>query len=139
MAETFMMAVLLAAVYFDWKEGRVPNGLILAALPAVFIIAGYQNGIQNILSGLGYMLITILIFWPLFLIRGIGAGDIKLFALIAGLFGLKVLFWIFVCMICPAGIWAVKKYFRGEKTVLLTPFIAIGYVAVMAGRWRGLC
>ncbi len=80
-------AILLAAAYYDWKENRIPNVLCLfaAGLGMLLLFTGGQ-GDQLIRWGTTAIILFFLLF-PLWLLRVIGAGDIKL--ILTGVFFLK--------------------------------------------------
>ena len=70
----FLVILLLAAVFTDWKTGKIPNFLIL-----IGSIAGILIGQPPGKKILGTM-VVIIIFFPFYLIRALGAGDIKCIA-----------------------------------------------------------
>jgi len=100
------MLDLLAMLFFDWRTGilmlllagaavsdyrthRIPNWLVLSgALFGVIynaVLALYpHNNILFPLAGLG---LGLLLFLPLYLIRAMGAGDVKLLAMVGAFLG----------------------------------------------------
>ena len=70
--------LLGAATFFDLRTGKVPNQLIVAG----YLIGGIVriHSIQDAIGCAGTAVLTIAILYPLFLIKGLGAGDIKLFS-----------------------------------------------------------
>jgi len=96
-----MLSLPLAACagWLDWRSRRIPNWLVLAGLVAgialnTFLL--YDN--PSPLSGLWYSLqglgVAFLVYFPLYLLRGMGAGDVKLMAAVGAIVGWKA--WIFV-------------------------------------------
>jgi len=79
-----VLAVLIlssatVAGYFDWRWHRVPNwvtGLTVAVSLAWHTWAGGATGLSSSARGL---LLGIALLFPLFLLRGMGAGDVKFF------------------------------------------------------------
>lgn len=85
----FKAAILLllvtAAAVFDLKSRRIPNGLVLVGLVASLILQiifssfsslyGFKNWGYGLLVGFG-------LFLPLYLLRAMGAGDVKLMAMV---------------------------------------------------------
>ena len=67
----FLVILLLAAVFTDWKRGKIPNVLILIGSVAG-ILTGQPPG-KKILGAI----VVMIIFFPFYLIRALGAGDIK--------------------------------------------------------------
>ena len=73
----FLVIILSVAVFTDFKSGKIPNILILVG-SITGIIAGQPPG--------DYLLravLIILLLFPFYLIKALGAGDIKCFSMIA--------------------------------------------------------
>lgn len=87
--------ILAAGSYFDVREHRIPNWLVLIGVAAGLFLsglaAGIEGGNQAVLCGamsfLGRFFAVIAAFFLLFLFRMMGAGDIKIIALICGYLG----------------------------------------------------
>ena len=74
-----LVLVLLLASLWDLKKGKIPNMLIVTgALYGLLRVFYYQTFFRHIPG----IIIPILIFYPLYKIGTIGAGDIKLFSVI---------------------------------------------------------
>ena len=96
MEKFFLLSFLTGSALCDFRKGRVPNVLILFGT-AAFGIAGFIRGPSpGDGSGAVFTVIalffirtffTVIIFFPLFLFRMMGAGDIKVMAVIAGYMG----------------------------------------------------
>lgn len=78
-----MLVLLLAAAAGDYIQGRVSNRLILAGLGAGIICRVWEDGWSGVLVFVFHAAIPIIIFFILFLMRVLGAGDIKLFSIIS--------------------------------------------------------
>ncbi len=78
-----LICVLLIAVIVDITSYRIPNMCIVAGILMGFIRAFSIGGMGALLKAAGLMLIVFAIGYPLWLMRGIGAGDIKLLMVIA--------------------------------------------------------
>ncbi len=80
-----LAGLLLVAVYYDIRSFRIPNKLILAGLSTGLlfnVILPHETGglsFQSALAGFG---VGLILFLPLYLIRAMGAGDIKLMGMI---------------------------------------------------------
>ena len=75
----------------DIRSFQISNRLIVSG-----ILIGCFFQIQELgVKGVGVFLINVsvpvILFYPLFLMRALGAGDIKLFSMIGGIWGLQVL------------------------------------------------
>lgn len=87
-----LLCILAASVWTDIRTGKISNRLI-----GLGLLLGYiYNLMKYGWNGSFYFLIQIstpvLIFYLLFLMHALGAGDIKLFSVIGSCIGLKGLF-----------------------------------------------
>lgn len=90
------LATAFIAAYFDIRWRRIPNWLVLAGL--VVGLAGnlWLRGAPGLLSSLGGLLLASLIYFPLYLLRGMGAGDVKLMAALGVIVGPAPWLWLFL-------------------------------------------
>ncbi len=85
-----LIALLLVAAASDVRTGRIPNWLVLGgalyALACNSLFPGYPHdaGLVFALEGLGVGLAVLL---PLYLLRAMGAGDVKLMAMAGAFLG----------------------------------------------------
>ncbi len=90
--ETSTLALmLLAAAWYDLRERRIPNRLVLAGLvlgPAFGLLDGGLPGVGESLLGAGAGLLVLL---PFYAFRLVGAGDAKLMAVVGGFTGTSAL------------------------------------------------
>ena len=74
-----LILVLFFASLYDFRRGRIPNLLIaIGAVYGLLRVFYYQNFFSHIPG----IVFPVIIFYPLFKIGTMGAGDIKLFSLI---------------------------------------------------------
>jgi len=92
-----LATVAITAAIFDYRERRVPNWLTLvgaiAGLTANIFIA-QTAGLWTSLKGIG---IALAIYLPLYLLRGVGGGDLKLMAALGAIAGPKN--WIVIMLL----------------------------------------
>jgi prepilin peptidase CpaA len=98
------LLLLLGAIAMDLKDRRIWNGLICLGMVTGLCFRFWESGVTGLLEGVLHLLIPILLFFLLFLIRALGAGDIKLFSMIASIWNVRLLFW---CMVSSFVIGAV--------------------------------
>lgn len=86
-----LLGIIFLAVFFDLRRGKIPNALILSGLCLGWCWQLVQVGLTGIfvfLAGAGLPLVLLAV---LFYFRMLGAGDIKLFAVIGGFMGAEKL------------------------------------------------
>lgn len=82
-----LLCVTVAAVLFDLKDGRIPNGIIVTGLLWGNAYQLFSRGIMGVTVFLGGMLLPVLLFGAVYYFRMIGAGDIKLLCVAGGFLG----------------------------------------------------
>jgi prepilin peptidase CpaA len=94
-----MLQICLAGLFFiiaiatDLYKQRIPNSLCLVAIFCGFAINGYYAQLNGVLlAAFGFALAFVLLF-PVFILRVLGAGDIKLMMGIGALMGPQLLAW----------------------------------------------
>jgi prepilin peptidase CpaA len=117
--------VAIAAIY-DIRYRRIPNWLVLTG-----IIAGLAwnsstsgwSGLGRAAEGLG---LGFILYFPLYLIRARGAGDVKLLAAVGAITGPGNCLWIFLLTAILGGIIAlVLLMFRGR---VRKTFFNVGWI-----------
>src|SRR4051812_4812829 len=102
-----MAAITLTAAYTDIRSRIVPNWLIVAGLICGFGINAALTGWHGVLMSLLGFALALLIYVPLFLLRAMGGGDVKLMAAIGALVGPQNWFYIFIFASLAGGLYAV--------------------------------
>ncbi len=92
-----LLALLLAATWFDVRSHRIPNKLVFwGALAGVLLHVALPEGrgfISSLPGGLGFLDalaglgIGLAVFLPVYLLRAMGAGDVKLMAMVGAFLG----------------------------------------------------
>lgn len=104
-----LLVLLMGAAFFDLKESRIPNlfiltGLVTGVLYRLFVL--HEKDYLLLILGI---VLPIVIFSPLFLIRAMGAGDIKLMAVTGTFFNVADNVKCMILAIFLAGIMALIK------------------------------
>jgi Flp pilus assembly protein protease CpaA len=81
------VAMLAVAVYMDVTRHRIPNKLNLVGLCSGLLLQGVAAGFPGLLNGVLGGLVGLACFAPLYLLRGMGAGDVKLLAAVGTFLG----------------------------------------------------
>ncbi len=67
-----------AACWFDVRTRRIPNQLTFSAATAGLVAATLTHGGQGAVSSATGLIVGLALFFPLFALKGLGAGDVKL-------------------------------------------------------------
>lgn len=119
---------VLIAAWTDWTSWRIPNRLVAGSAAAALMLAAFApDGI-----GLGTCLygaaVGFVVFLPLYLVKGMAAGDVKLMAVIgmyAGPWG-AIDIALLTCLI--GGAWALVAMAL-KKDAGLLPWLALQWQA----------
>jgi prepilin peptidase CpaA len=85
-------AVAGAACWFDVRTRRIPNWLTFPAAGIGFASATAAHGVHGTVSSGEGFLIGLALFFPLFVLKGLGAGDVKLMGALGAWLGSSVIF-----------------------------------------------
>lgn len=125
-AEFQAMLELLAMLFFDWRIGvltlllltaaicdfrshRIPNQLVLGGLlfGAIYNTAFPPTPHDSVLFPLGGVALALLVFLPLYLMRAMGAGDVKLMAMAGAFLGPTDIFCAMLASMVTGGVLAL--------------------------------
>ncbi len=100
-------AICVIGAITDLRSRRIPNWLTLGALPIGLIASGILGGWQGLFLSFAGMILALLIYFPLYLLRAMGAGDAKLMAAIASFLGPLMWLHLFIFSSILGGVVAV--------------------------------
>jgi prepilin peptidase CpaA len=128
-----LLIVCLAAIY-DLRYRRIPNWLVLTGLllglgANTFLFE--WAGLQRSLIGLG---VAFLVYFPLYLLRGMGAGDVKLMAAVGAIVGWADWFGIFFLTAIVGGLAALALL--ATRSQLQRGFSNVGYLVIQLLSFR---
>jgi len=101
-----LLLVVVSAVIMDFSTGKVSNYLIIVGLIMGFFLQILSGGKEQIIYSLAGAVVPLVVLMLVFLIGGIGAGDIKLFSVIGLFLGAKG---VFTCIVVAFIIGAVMS------------------------------
>jgi prepilin peptidase CpaA len=99
-----LLSVAIAAAIYDWRFRRIPNWLCVAGLLAGFSAQIYLQGARGLLTAGEGFGVALLIYLPLYLLRGMGAGDVKLMAALGSIAGPMSWFVLFMVTAVLGGV-----------------------------------
>lgn len=102
-----LFGIVVIAAFTDLREQRVPNWLTGPGLLCAFALHGIYSG----LAGLGFAVMGAAAGFGLLIafyaVGGMGAGDVKLMAVVGGFLGVYAVFWVFLVTGVVGGFYAV--------------------------------
>jgi prepilin peptidase CpaA len=82
-----LLILLAAAAWFDIKSRRIPNWLVLVGLIASLLLQINLDGFEGFKAWGAGLIVGFVLFLPLYLLRAMGAGDVKLMAMVGAFLG----------------------------------------------------
>ncbi len=82
---------MTTAVATDVTSGRIGNRLIGLGILTGFFFQIWESGIKGLFLSALQIVFPVIVLFLLFLMRALGAGDIKLFSMIGSIWNLKIL------------------------------------------------
>ena len=87
-----LVPFLAIAGFMDLVYGKVPNSVTFPVILIGLVLSFILHGFSGLTGSIVGFLIGIIVFLPFFIVKGIGGGDLKLFAAIGALKGYLFLF-----------------------------------------------
>ena len=132
-----LLLILMAAVYTDYKQNRIPNWMIVFGVISGFIISFIHGGLGMLLEGLLGIVLPVVLLYPVFMIGGMGAGDLKLFAVAGSYLGIKGITFSFVsAFLIGAAISLVKMLFFHNFKERFYYFFSYTADLFLKGKWK---
>ena len=96
MDNLILTGILFIATLFDLKSEKIPNALAIVGLVVgliLHLLSGKPPGLLVFLSSCALVFLSL---FPVYMIRGLGAGDIKIFMMLTAYLELRQLVFIFI-------------------------------------------
>ena len=88
------IGIALVATVWDLRTRRIPNALTFGAALSAFAVHGYLGGWTGAGVSISGWLVGVAFFLPLFVLGGMGAGDVKLLGAIGAWLGPAATVWV---------------------------------------------
>lgn len=138
-----IIILLVRSIWTDIKEDKIKNLDLFIGLSIGIFLNIMEGGWVHIWNDIKLSILIIFILFPVFLIKGLGGGDIKLFAVLAIFYSKNIVFLIIVSFFTGAiiGIGKMilrkikneKFYIKNEKMNFSIP---IGIATLITTIWR---
>jgi prepilin peptidase CpaA len=113
--QVLLVVLVGVAAIFDIRSRRIPNWLVLAGLVGGILWNVYAGGLSGLTRAGAGLAIGFVLYFPLYLLRARGAGDVKLLAAIGAITGPGNCVWIFLFTAIGGGVIALAwVLIRGE-------------------------
>ena len=110
-----VVALGVASSATDWKTRRIPNALTFGATVVAIAFGGATGGVSGLGWSVAGWMVGLLVFLPLFALRAMGGGDVKLLAAFGAWLGPALVFWVAVYGAIAGGVLAlVLVLWRGR-------------------------
>jgi prepilin peptidase CpaA len=124
-------AVVLVAAVIDVFTRRIPNWLTIPGACLGLCLNGASKGVEGVVESTLGMLTGFFLLFLMYLLGGMGAGDVKLLSAVGAFVGPKLVFYAFIWMALAGGLFALvlilyKRAFSQTVTNLKT--LLVGWV-----------
>ena len=124
MLTAFILLSVTTAAYFDFRWRRIPNWLVGTTIGLSLIWHTWTGGWDGLLMSAGGLLVGAALLFPLYLLKGMGAGDVKFFAAIGAAVTFKHVLAVFVFAALIAGGMALFRVVAARALVATLSNIA---------------
>ena len=98
--------------YYDVRYRRIPNAFVLAGLAGGLLINTLAGGLSGLIASVSGCLVGFAVMLVLHVFGAMGAGDVKLFAAVCSVVGLKLVLPTFLVVVLTGGVLAVVSMLR---------------------------
>jgi prepilin peptidase CpaA len=128
-----LCSILAVAVYGDVRRHRISNTLSLLGLMAGLGLQYLGSGLHGATSGLLGAGVGLACFAPFYLLRAMGAGDVKLLAAVGAFLGPQGAFYAALFSLLAGGLSAIGYVLWCALRASVSSFVHQGFAAAGAG------
>ena len=111
-AAALLIPLALIIAYYDVRYRRIPNPFVLAGLVGGLVINALAGGLWGLAASVGGCLLAFGVMLVLHIFGAMGAGDVKLFAAVGAILGVKLVLPTFFVVVLTGGLLAVWTMLR---------------------------
>ncbi len=104
-----LLPLAIIIIYYDVRYRRIPNIIVLATLICGLAINIIFGGFAGLLTSLGGFALAFGLMFLLHVFGAMGAGDVKLFAAIGSVIGVKLVLPTFIIIVITGGVLAIYR------------------------------
>lgn len=120
------VALVVFACIPDLRTRRIPNALTLGAAVVALGFHAATNGLSGLALSAGGWLLGVALFFPMFALRGMGAGDVKLLAAVGAWLGPAQVIWVALITSVAGGVLGLLvAAYRGYLRTALANILAL--------------
>jgi prepilin peptidase CpaA len=112
MPTAFILASVTVAGYFDVRWRRIPNWLVVLTIGLSLTWHLVVGGVPGLGSSAAGLLLGTVVLFPLFLLRGMGAGDVKYFGALGAAVTYSNILTVLLVSLSVSGLMAAYQVFR---------------------------
>jgi len=132
-----LIVILSLALYHDIKEQKIKNAVTLPGAVFGFLLNIVEGGVNGSVFSLKGWIVPVLLLIVLYLINVMGAGDIKLFAAIGAIMGVRfavgtIVFSIYIGGLIAIVLLLVRKRFLSRMSFLLNYLLSVFWTGRLA-------
>jgi len=139
-----VLMILTRAIYTDIKKGIIENRCMVYGLISAGLYTALYKGGTGLLQSIKMSVVMLVVLFALFVLKGLGAGDIKLFCVLAAFYQRDAIGIVVVSFLVAAGLAIVKMlirivrgeqfYLKGETMNFSIP-IGIATIVIESMKW----
>ena len=129
-----LVLIISISAYTDIKENKIKNKYLLIALILGLVMSTLTNGIVGAKDSLLGIIIPFLILFIFFVMRMLGAGDIKLFCTIGSIMGSNFVINNIMYTVFSAGIVIIVKLIISKQLFKMIKGIYFYFSAMILGK-----
>ena len=104
--QILVAVIVIAAAATDLRSRRIPNWLTLSGVCAGLLLNWYMEGLVGIRTSLEGLALGFGVYFVLYCLRAMGAGDVKLMAAVGAIVGPQNWVWVFIATAIAGGVLA---------------------------------
>lgn len=116
-----LLTILLTAVVTDMTSGKISNRLIVFGLLSGLAFRIFGEGGAGVLTFMFHVSIPVVLFYLLYQMRALGAGDIKLFSVVGAYLPLQTLLRVMLVSLFAGAVIGVGKILY-QQVILRRPY-----------------